>query len=535
MLVDDGRITWLGAADAVPEPAPDTRVDLGDATVIPGLIDSHQHLMSWLWLANWIDCRDCRSPEAVAGRLRERAPSVPEGPWIVGWGYDAGAAEGGRRATRWQLDAVSEDRPVLLVESSFHQGCANSAALTAVGWNRDTPRRWGGELERDRRGEHTGMAWEKAFSVLELAARRAELDTYGASASARVADIVQARLAEGLTHVSEALATADDVAVLTARSWPIGFTLMTSSSHGSFTAPWDALDGPRTGEGDPATTGIGHLKLFSDGAERAALSLPVLRTIEQTATMLRRAFRSRDAAGLRVLTGAKASISGGRLVSGTLLYPPGRMADLVSAALEKGFLVAVHALGNRGVSAALDALEEARRRTGIDVAGCRLEHAMFVEDRDIERAASMRLVFSMQPGHAVHYARTLVATGVDRVLDPVALRKVLDGGVRLAISSDGPTAPGTALDNMRAAVDRLTPDGTVMRGDLAITREEALRAATLGGAEACGVDALKGSLEPGKQADFAVLTGDPFDPATRVVEAWVAGTRVFARADSQAS
>jgi predicted amidohydrolase YtcJ len=117
------------------------------------------------------------------------------------------------------------------------------------------------------------------------------------------------------------------------------------------------------------------------------------------------------------------------------------------------------------------------------------------------------------------------------VFDPVPLRPAIDAGCVVSISSDAPTAPATALENMQAAVYRRAADGTPVRPDLAITHEEALRAATVAGAEACGVAAVKGSLEVGKQADFAVLSGDPFDPQTRVRETWIGGERRWRRGD----
>jgi predicted amidohydrolase YtcJ len=133
----------------------------------------------------------------------------------------------------------------------------------------------------------------------------------------------------------------------------------------------------------------------------------------------------------------------------------------------------------------------------------------------------------MQPGHATQYAPALRATRADRVFQPVPMRWAIDAGCRVAISSDGPTRPGSALDDLRAAVDRIGVDGRPVVPAQAITRVEALRAATVGGAEACGVAAVKGSIEPGKQADFAVLSGDPFDPGTSVLETWIAGRKVW--------
>lgn len=207
VVVEDSRVAWLGPAADVPRPVPRQKVDLGPgAVVIPGLIDSHLHLIDLPLLARWVDCRGVRSREEALGRLRAAAARDQEAGWIVAWGYEAASVEGGRRTTRAQLDEVSADRPVLVMESSFHQGAANSAALAAVGWGRTTPRWPGGELERDRRGEPTGVAWEGAFGVLSMAARRdAEATFHDLPDRYRLAS--RDLLAQGITHAAEALAT----------------------------------------------------------------------------------------------------------------------------------------------------------------------------------------------------------------------------------------------------------------------------------------------------------------------------------------
>ncbi len=522
MVVENGHIEWLGAAALVPERFLTEPVDLTNSVLIPGLIDSHQHMLQAAATLGWADCTGARSPEEAVAKIGEHARTVRDGAWIVGWGYDAARAKGGRRPTRKMLDIVSIDRPVLLVESSFHQGIANSAALAAVGFGRSTPRRWGGELERDRRGEPTGMAWERAFSVLERAALRGEEDTADGLRN-RAQEVCRHHLAQGVTHVGEAIAPPRNLEWLLSAELPIGFTHFPTSEHGTFATPRDALHGPKTGEGNPMAA-VGPLKLFADGAERCAVRIPLSRLPRQTFAAMRRMLPRRDPSALRILSSTGTRLKGNAVSSGTLHYPPGALAEIMSAALERSFRIAVHALGNEGFRVAVSSYEEARRATGTDVAGCRIEHAMFAERRDLERAARLGLVLSMQPGHAVHYS-ALRLTGADVVFDPVPLRPAIDAGCVVSISSDAPTAPATALDNMRAAVDRVAPDGAAVRPDLAITREEALRAATIAGAEACGVSAVKGSLEVGKQADFAVLSGDPFDKQTSVLETWVVGER----------
>ena len=522
MVVEDARIEWLGAPAFVPQRFRTEPVDLTDAVVIPGLIDSHQHMLQAAATLAWADCSGARSPDQAVARLREHARTAAEESWIVGWGYDAARSNGGRRPTRALLDTVSPDRPVLLIESSFHQGIANSAALASVGFGRTTPRRWGGELERDRRGEPTGLVWERAFSVLERAVLRAEEESTD-GLLARAERVCRHHLAQGVTHVGEAVAPPRNLEWLLNSELPVGFTHFPTSEQGTFATPRDALEGPTTGEGS-AMVGVGPLKLFADGAERCAVRIPLSRLPRQSWAAMRRAFAGRDPSGLRILATTGAKLKGGALVSGTLHYPPGGLAEIMSAALLRGFRTAVHALGNEGFRVAVESYEQARRRTGVDVEGCRIEHAMFADPGDLDRAARLGLILSMQPGHAVHYA-ALRLTGMDVAFDPVPLRRAIDAGCLVSISSDAPTAPATALDNMRSAVERRTPDGTSVRPDLAITPEEALRAATVAGAEACGVAEVKGSLTVGKQADFTVLSGDPFHKQTTVRETWIRGER----------
>jgi predicted amidohydrolase YtcJ len=152
---------------------------------------------------------------------------------------------------------------------------------------------------------------------------------------------------------------------------------------------------------------------------------------------------------------------------------------------------------------------------------------MFARPRDFERAARLGLILSMQPGHAAHYGDAIRMLGIDSLFEPVALRHALEAGCRVAISSDGPTIPTFGLENIRAAVTRLDVEGQPVGPGQSIPRPDALRAATLGGAEACGLQEDKGSIAVGKQADFAILSGDPFDPSTRVIETWVAGRKVW--------
>jgi predicted amidohydrolase YtcJ len=193
----------------------------------------------------------------------------------------------------------------------------------------------------------------------------------------------------------------------------------------------------------------------------------------------------------------------------------------MARASRAGFGVAVHALGNEAVSQTLWAYERAR------VYGARIEHAMFTTQRDADRMAKLGITAVIQPGHVFSYGVLVATTGLDEYLPPVPARRLLDAGVKISLSSDGPTALWEPLRILRLAVDRRTEEGLVIGPDQALTREEALRAATVGAADTAGVGDAKGEIAPGKQADLVVLSGEPFDEQTRVLQTWIGGKKVW--------
>jgi predicted amidohydrolase YtcJ len=523
LVVNGDRVQWVGPVEDAP--LHQRTVDLPGAVVIPGFVDSHVHLICLVAAAGWADLRGVRSLEEARTILGDHAATTAAGKWVVGWGFDAARVQG-RHLSRADLDVVAPDRPALVVESSFHQGTVNSAALAAVGWGRNTPRWPGGELVRNRRGEPTGMVWERAFTIPAQKAFAHELDRPRGELAREATAAADWLLAQGVTHIGEALSPPWLLDLFEAARLPLGITLLPCSGQGLLAPPYDALDGPRTGEGD-GRLGVGPLKLVADGAERNAISLGVGESFRMLAALLMRSMRERDSTGLRIVGSIGTRIRKGKMSTGTLHYSPGALADVTEAALRRGFAVAVHAIGNDALDLALDAFERGRTRTGVDLRGCRLEHAMFATQPQLDRASRLGLHLSMQPGHASQYVAALRATRIERIFQPVPIRWAIDAGCQVAISSDGPTRPGSALDDLRAAVDRVGVDGRTTAPEQAITRTEALRAATAGGAEACGVGDAKGTLAPGRQADFAVLSGDPFDSSTTVLETWIAGRRVW--------
>ncbi|MCA1726264.1 MAG: amidohydrolase family protein [Actinobacteria bacterium] len=421
------------------------------------------------------------------------------------------------------MDRVDPGRPVLVHHRTMHSGVASSAALAAVGFGRHTPRWAGGELERDLRGEPNGRAWERAYGVLAAAAVRAELDALGTGWAERGHAVARELLSEGVVAVGVAGVGPRELTRLVAAELPIDVVAMPVGPRGLFATPRAALDGPKAGE-EIGRVRIGPLKLFADGAERACFRIPY-----QVATRAVRGLGGGDGGGanplepLRVLRPRPAP---GAIRTGTAHYSPADLLEIASAAADRGFGVAIHAIGNEGIRFALEALE------GAGGEGHRIEHAMFAEPSEAERMQRAGITAVMQAHAVSEFGELVRAAGIEEYLPPVPLRRMLDAGVTVALSSDSPRATWQPVRTMRVAVTRRTAEGHQVAPHQAITASEALRAQTLVAARTLGLQD-RGAIVSGHRADLAVLSSDPFETDARVLETWVAGTRVHPAADSR--
>jgi predicted amidohydrolase YtcJ len=515
LILDGERIEWAGSREAIPGKAPKRPLDLGDAVVTAAFVDPHHHFCQGVAMHGWVDLTKARSSAEVISRLRRAALSTPEGRWIVGWGYAEALIGRGHRLTRGDLDRVSSERPVLVNHRSMHSGIANSAALARVGFGRQTPRWPGGELERELRGEPNGRAWERAYGVLLTAANRAELDALGTGWTEAAHALARGLLSEGVVAIGDAGVTPRELTLLVAADLPIDVVAMPVGPRGLFATPDAALDGPKTGE-DMGRVTVGPLKLFADGAERGCLRIPY-----PIASRVIRGLGGGEGGNplepLRVLRPRPAP---GAIRTGTPHYPPERLRDMTEAAVSRGFQVAIHAIGNEGIRWALEALEPAGGE------GNRIEHALFAEPSEADRMARAGITAVVQPQHLSEYGELVRAAGLEEYLPPAPLRRFLDAGVAMALSSDAPTAAWEPLRTMPVAVTRMTDQGHVVAPEQAITPSEALRAQTTAAARALGWTD-RGALVSGQRADFVVLSGDPFEGGAEVRETWVAGSRVY--------
>jgi predicted amidohydrolase YtcJ len=470
ILVRDGRVAAVGTRVALAGEAGDARVvDAGGATVTPGLVDAHLHLVPWARGRAQPDLAGRRSRAAVLAMVAHALAQAPAGGEpLVGRGWDDDLWE--VLPDRAALDALAPDRPVLLHRHDFHALWVNGAALRAAGITRTTPDPDGGRFERDATGEPSGIVREHAVRAFEALEQRA-----GPAPDAAVLDAAARALhAEGVTAVHDYQRNEADGQRMRALA---GRGLLRVLQHvGPEQVEDAARTGLRGGAGDDRFR-TGSLKLFADGTLGS-----------RTAAM----FEPYDDAPGR----------------GMVLIEPRELAATVGEAAAAGFSVTIHAIGDAAVRHALDAIAAHRESLARLPLPPRIEHAQLVTDADVPRFAELGVAASMQPQHArsdAPYARR--AWGA-RCRLAYAWRTLLEAGAPLAFGSDAPVEPPRASLGLACAVARLTADGEPFEPGQAIPLDAALHAYTAGAARLAGGFLGRGTLTVGEPADLVVWDRD---------------------------
>ncbi|WP_428940663.1 amidohydrolase [Fontivita pretiosa] len=456
------------------------RLDLNGQTVTPGFIDSHIHLYAYgehlLRNADLVGCRDI---DEILSRLSELARRS-EG-WIQGHGFDQDKLAERRFPTRQDLDRVSRHRPIIISRICGHAVVVNSAALAVV-----TP------AERLAGDEDGGLYTENAVAAFyrripPLSESQAE---QAVLAAARVA------LKTGITSVQTLLDTPEQMAAYARLrrkgKLPIRVIGM---------PPYAAVEqlhrhGINSGFGDDWLR-FGACKLFSDGSLGA-----------RTALLAEPYHDQPDTRGLRI-------------------YPPDELKRMARDAQLKGFGLAIHAIGDQAVRETIDAIEFALAGDSNEQHRHRIEHASVCPPDCIQRMAAMKIVVTCQPQFVTSDTWTSQRLGPARSPWAYPFATMRASGVPIALSSDCPVEKLDAFACLHSAIARheWSPGETLLP-------EQAIAAYCLGSAYAAHVEDRVGSLEPGKLADFVVLSGDPTRlpaeqiPSLRAVRVFVAGRAV---------
>lgn len=530
VAVSGGRILFVGSVkDASRYRGSVTRViQLDGKTIVPGFIDTHVHLLAiGDYYQNqqnpvsnsFLDLSACDSPEAVAALVAERAAKTPKGQWIIGKGWSQVSWQDGRfPASAEILNRAAPDHPVFLTRVDAHAAWVNRTALKLGGIrteSRDPP---GGQILRDARGRPTGVLVDRAVDL--VLARMPGWNRQERKQRFKLA--LDALAAAGLTtvHAAGLLArpgivwtengqTQENIEILEelALEAPLPVRVQVFLEAPSSAAELHLRQGqpPPVGKELLSVRGI---KLYADGA------------LGSWGAFLEEAYADEPTHhGIQRLPGEE-------------------MLHWLRLAKRSKFQVAIHALGDRAVRLAIDALssvysdsEDARRHRP------RLEHLSVTRPEDRQRLAQLGIVASVQPGFlnptAGHASMEVKRLGGDRENRLFAWKSMLQAGVNISGSSDSYGLIEPPLHGIYAAVTRCNNDGHPPGGwhpEERLTREEALRIYTQGGAYAGFEEKFKGSLEKGKWADLVILSADPLTCSdAELLQIQVLGTLVAGR------
>ena len=508
LLVRDGRVAAVGrAADLAGEARNAERVDLRGGLMTPGWFDAHVHFMWWGFQMAELDLRATKTIAEALDQIGRRARELPPGRWLTGGRFDKN--NWGRWPTAADLDRVTGDRPVLMRSRDGHSRWLNSAALRAAKLGKDTVVPKGGAIFRDADGSPTGVLQERANELADRAVPAAtEADCDAATMRAQ-----EEALKRGVTGIESleqassyaALRRARDRGALKVRAlMGIPHRSLALSLPTTGTPPQirntDVFDfeaalatGLRTGQGDEWLQ-LGHVKFFTDGAlgsQTAALEEPYEGTGDR----------------------------------GILTFDPLELRTDVARAAAGGLAVAIHAIGDRAVRVALDAV--APTRVTSPALRQRLEHIQLVREEDLGRFGALGVIASMQPIHCTS-DRDLADRdwGPKRTPRAYPWRTLLERGAVLAFGSDAPVEPIDPLLGIHAAVTRRRPQDREAWFPLQrLTLDEALHGYTAGAAYSTGREQEWGTLEVGMRCDATVVDRDLATlEENELLEAKVSGT-----------
>ena len=502
VIADDGYVrTVVKTGDPRPEGI-DFQIDGEGRVMLPGMIDSHVHVMGIGFGQLTLDLSGTNSLEEALKAIADFAQDNPGRPWILGRGWNQEKWGLGRFPTAAELDAVVSDRPVWLARVDGHAGWANSLAIEQAGVNAATQDPSGGRIIRDATGMPSGVfvdAAESFINAIVPAPRPSDRDV----ALRKAQDVL---LANGITAVADmgttiedwqAFRRAGDSGALSMRIMAYATDIKTMELiAGPAPTPWLYQDKLR----------LNGIKLYLDGAlgsRGAALTEPY--------------HDEPSHRGLPLLT-------------------PAQLRNLMSRAAMDGFQTAIHAIGDAANAEVLNAVQELSDSYTGD-RRWRVEHAQIVDPADIAKFGAHGIIASMQPLHQTSDRLMAEARlGPDRLGGAYAWRSIAAAGAPLAFGSDAPVEPADAFAGLAVAISRTDANGEPFGGWLpseTISREAALAGFTSDGAFAGFAEGRFGRLVEGERADFILVDRDPFIATpqdireTQILQTWVGGKMVF--------
>ncbi|MEJ1975259.1 MAG: amidohydrolase [Acetobacteraceae bacterium] len=492
VLVRDGRVAAVGTQQDVEDAAPPgiRRVDLGGRVAIPAFNEAHMHLLSYGLGLRRVNLRPddgVHSLDEVLRRIAAAAKATPPGDWVLGRGYDHLALDVGRHPTAEELQRAAPDNPVYIVRTCGHMGVASTAALRLAGIGHNTPSPEGGAIER-RDGRLTGLLQEQARLLLKPHVPKPD--------EAAMVDAIEAA---GRDLASRGFAAASDMNVgMTSGMAEIGAYRRALSEGRLMQRMWQVLAGNPEGI----------------AAEAWEAGLRPNTTDDRLAWGAVKTFADGSAGGLTAafFDPYEASQGGG---TGIFCFPDAVQHDMLAKYHRQGWQLDIHAIGDAAIEQVLSGMEAA------DTADCpvlgrrhRIEHCGFLNAGQRRRMKARGILPVPQPVFLYEFGDVyLKVLGQARSEASYPMRTWLDEGHNPAASSDSPVCTVDPFVNLYTMMTRRTVHGTVIGADQRLTAEEAVHCYTWCGAYTQFAEDRRGTLEPGRFADIAVLSQDVFSAA----------------------
>jgi predicted amidohydrolase YtcJ len=502
LAVAGGKITVIGSNEEIQKlKGPKTQViDLGGHFVMPGFNDAHVHLGSGGFEKLNVNLVGSKSLDEMKQRIAARVKTAGPGEWIVGRGWDHTLWAEQKTPTREDIDSVTGDHPAIFNRVDGHIAIANSAALKAAGVTAQSPDPHGGKIDRDEKGEPTGILRETAMgAVFE------KIPPPSAAQRRRAAELALEDAARsGITSVQDN------------SDWEDFLTYEQMEKEGKLTlriAEWLPFDAP--------------VEQLVKMRQHHSAKDPMLHT-----TMLKGfmdgSLGSRTAAML-------APYDDDPKNAGIPRYEQEKLNTMAAERAAAGFQLGFHAIGDRGARMALDAFAYAIQKSNMNNLRFRIEHDQVIAPEDFKKFKDLGVIASVQPNHLLtdmNWAEAHI--GPARAKHSYPWKEFEDNGIPLAFGTDYPVEPITPFRGVYAAITRKNEAGTKeYYPEQKLTIDHAIAAYTIGSAFAEFAEQQKGTLMPEMLADFVVLDRDitkvapPEILKTRVLRTVVGGKTVY--------
>ncbi|ALS32021.1 hypothetical protein PTRA_a0695 [Pseudoalteromonas translucida KMM 520] len=497
LVIKNGKVVKLGG-DTLKNSFPDAKlIDAHGNTLLPGLIDAHGHIIGLGNNLSQLDLRGALSIDEVTNKLKVFANNKQG--WIIGRGWNQELWQKKQFPTAADLDKVVSDRPIVLSRIDGHAIWVNSKALELAGITTKTQSPEGGEIIKDELGNPTGVFVDKAESLIKQFMPKPSKQTISDSLDAAGNHL----LSLGITSTHDAGIDKTTWELYKERgelgNLPLRIVAMLSGASPDLKT---MLKAGRYQDANDFMS-IRSVKVYADGA-----------------------LGSRGAALIEDYADRKNH-------HGLMLETQQKLEELFTLSFKSGFSANTHAIGDKANHVVLDAYKNVFKATGGILLRNRMEHAQIVTLDDIKRFKTLKIIPSMQPVHAtsdMHMAEQRLSE--KQLAGAYAWQTFLKQGSVIAAGSDYPIELANPFDGLYATITRMDHNQQPTQGWRAsevLSREDALRAFTLGGAYAAHQEFKVGSLEQGKWADFILIDKDYFKAPVdelykiNVLQTWIAG------------